>query len=198
MEEFTAEMDSLERYQKRLRDEVAAVEKEIQSHNQQVVALNQRLEGLRRAVELFESEHSAIVELLRTNTPLGEGLLPDAAIALAATTQNAGAHRNATSLHSQSRPVTQTGRGKTKTITAHPAARKAGQNGGLKRIDMIAAVLKRRRRLSLRELIAALDKKFGWKSTESHVTVLLYTNQKKFAHTAPDRAANRPVTWSLK
>ena len=189
-------MDSLERYQKRLRDEVAAVEKEIQSHNQQVLALNQRLEGLRRAVELFESEQSAIVELLRTSTPLGEGLLPDAAIALAA--QNAGARRNATSLHSQSRPVTQTGGGKTKTVTAHPAARKAGQNGGLKRIDMIAAVLKRRHRLSLRELIAALEKEFGWKSTESQVTALLYTNQKKFAHTLRDRAANRPVTWSLK
>jgi transposase len=94
--------------------------------------------------------------------------------------------------------VTQTGRGKTKTVTAHPAGRKAGPNGGLKRKDMIAAVLKRHRGLSLRELIAALDKEFGWKSTESHVTNLLYTNQQKFAHTKPDRLANRPVTWSLK
>jgi hypothetical protein len=65
-------------------------------------------------------------------------------------------------------------------------------------MDMIADVLKRHRRLSLRELMAALDKEFGWKSTESHVTALLYTNQKKFAHTKSDRAANRPVTWSLK
>ncbi len=47
-------------------------------------------------------------------------------------------------------------------------------------------------------LIAALDKQFGWKSTESNVTALLYTNQKKFMHTKPDRSANRPVTWSLK
>ena len=191
-------MDSLERYQKRLRDEVVAVEKEIKSHNEQVAALNQRLEGLKRAVELFDSEQSAIVELLRTNTPLAEGLFRDAAIASSATAQNAGAHRNATPLHSQSRPVTQTGRGKTKIVSAHPAGRKAGPNGGLKRMDMIAAVLKRHRGLSLRELIAALDKEFGWKSTESHVTNLLYTNQKKFAHTKPDRAANRPVTWSLK
>jgi hypothetical protein len=191
-------MDSLQRYQKRLRDEVAAVEKEIKSHNQQVAALNQRLEGLKRAVELFESEQSAIVELLRTNTPLVEGLFRDAAIASAATAQNAGAHRNATPLHGQSRPLTQTGRGKTKTVTAYPAGREAGPNGGLKRMDMIAAVLKRHRGLSLRELIAALDKEFGWKSTESHVTNLLYTNQKKFAHTKPDRATNRPVTWSLK
>jgi hypothetical protein len=190
-------MDPLQRYQKRLRDEVAAVEKETRSHNQQVAALNQRLEGLKRAVELFEFEQSAIVELLRTNTPLAEGLFRDAAIASAATAQNAGAHPNASPLRSQSRAVPQTGRGKTKTVTAYPAGRKA-PNGGLKRMDMIAAVLKRHRGLSLRELIAALDKEFGWKSTESHVTNLLYTNQKKFAHTKPDRAANRPVTWSLK
>jgi len=191
-------MDSLQRYQKRLRDEVAAVEKEIQSHTQRIAALNQRLEGLKRAVELFESEQSAMVELLRTNTPLAEGLFRDAAIASAATAPNAGAHRNATPLQGQSRPLTQTGHSKTKTVTAYPAGRKAGPNGGLKRMDMIAAVLKRHRGLNLRELIAALDKEFGWKSTESHVTNLLYTNQKKFAHTQPDRAANRPVTWSLK
>ena len=44
-------MNSVDTHQKRLRDEVAAVEKEIQSHNQQVAALNQRLEGLKRAVD---------------------------------------------------------------------------------------------------------------------------------------------------
>jgi hypothetical protein len=88
---------------------------------------------------------------------------------------------------------TQVGRGKMQTRRA-PASR----NGGPKRVDMIAAVLKRHRGVSLRELIAALDREFGWKSTESHVRALLYTNQKKFAHTKPDRATNRPVTWSLK
>jgi hypothetical protein len=41
-------MNAVDTHQKRLRDEVAAVEKEIQSHNQQVAALNQRLEGLKR------------------------------------------------------------------------------------------------------------------------------------------------------
>jgi len=74
----------------------------------------------------------------------------------------------------------------------------AVRNGGLKRIDMIAAVLKRHRGLSVRELIAALDKEFGWKSTQSSVTAHLYTNQNRFVHTKPDRAAKRPVTWSLK
>src|ERR1700730_2876813 len=150
-------MDSLQRYQKRLRDEVAAVEEETQSHNQQVAALNQRREGLKRAVELFESEQSAIVELLRTSTPLGEGLFGDAPIASAVTTQNAGAHRKAAPLQSQSGRVTQKVRGKTNTITAHPAARKAVRNGGLQRIHMSAAVLKRHRGLSVRESIDALE-----------------------------------------
>jgi hypothetical protein len=59
-------------------------------------------------------------------------------------------------------------------------------------------VLKRHRGLSVRELIAALDKEFDWKSAESGVTAHLYTNQNRFVHTKPDRAANRPVTWSLK
>src|ERR1700730_711577 len=128
-------MDSLQRYQKRLRDEVAAVEEETQSHNQQVAALNQRLEGLKRAVELFESEQSAIVELFRTSTPLGEGLFGDAPIVSAARAHNAGAHRNATSLQSQSGRVTQKVRGKTNSITAHPAARKETPNRCLRRID---------------------------------------------------------------
>ena len=43
------EMKSVNEFQKRVRDEVAAVEKEIQSHNQQVEALTKRLEGLKRA-----------------------------------------------------------------------------------------------------------------------------------------------------
>src|ERR1700732_2913047 len=102
----TCEMNAVDTHQKRLHDEIAAVEKEIQSHNQQVAALNQRLEGLKRAVELFKSEQSAIVELLRTSTPLGEGLFGDAPSASAARAQNARAHRNATPLQNQSDRVT--------------------------------------------------------------------------------------------
>ncbi len=172
--------------------------RQIQSHNQQIEVLSKRLEGLKRAVELFASEQSAIVELMRTSTPVGGGLFGDAAIASAATAQTAVAHRRGTPTQRQSGRVTQNGRGKAKPVTAHPAARQADRNGGLKRIDMIAAVLKRYRVLSIRELIASLDQEFGWKSTESNVTALLYSNQKKFAHTKPDRSANRPVTWSLK
>ncbi len=91
--------------------------------------------------------------------------------------------------------TTRIGRGKTKTGRD---ARPASQNGGFTWVDMIAGVLKRHRGLSLRELITALDREFGWKYTESKVTALLYTNQKKFARTKPDRVANRPVTSSLK
>ncbi len=188
-------MNAIDTHQKRLRDEIAAVEKEIQSRNQQIAALNERLEGLKRAVELFESEESAIVELLRTSIPDGDGLLQE--IATASTAQKA-IRQKATPLQRQSGRTTQNRHGKTKTVGAYPGARKPSRNGDLKRIDMIAAVLKRRRGLSVRELIAALDKEFGWKSTESSVTAHLYTNQSRFMHTKPDRAANRPVTWSLK
>src|SRR5712691_6187039 len=70
--------------------------RKFQSHNQQIETLSQGLEGLKRAVELFDSEQSAIVELLRTSTSVGDGLFSSAAIASAATAQNAGAHRKRT------------------------------------------------------------------------------------------------------
>jgi hypothetical protein len=76
--------------------------------------------------------------------------------------------------------------------------RSANQNGGLTRLDMIAAVLKRHPRRTVRELIALLNKEYHWKTTESAVTGHLYTRRDKFVHTPPDRAANRPVTWSSK
>ena len=88
---------------------------------------------------------------------------------------------------------TQAGRGKMQTASAP-----ASQNGGLTRVDMIAAVLKRHRRLTVRELIALLDKEFRWKTDEGAVTGKLYTRRDKFVHTQPDRSANRPLTWSLK
>jgi hypothetical protein len=186
-------MNSVDTFQKRLRDEIAAVEKEIQSHNQQVQSLTTRLKGLKRADELFESDQAAIAELLQTGTANGGGITREMATARVATMQRAAVSPKTTGVQKQLGRGTRVGRGKTQTGRA-PASR----NSGLTRLDMIVAVLKRHRRLSLRELIAALDKEFGWTSTESHVTRLLYTNQKKFAHTKPDRAANRPVTWSLK
>ncbi len=58
-------MDSVETYRKRLRDGTAAVENEIYARTQQVGGLTKRLEGLKRAVELFRSDQAAIIELLR-------------------------------------------------------------------------------------------------------------------------------------
>ena len=63
---------------------------------------------------------------------------------------------------------------------------------------MIAAVLRRYPRRTVRELIALLNKEFRWKANESAVTGKLYTRRDKFVHTQPDRLTNRPVTWSLK
>ena len=71
-----------------------------------------------------------------------------------------------------------------------------GQKGALTRLDMIAAVLRRHPRRSVRELIALLNKEYRLKTTESAVTRHLYTRRDKFMHTPPDRATNRPVTWS--
>ena len=88
---------------------------------------------------------------------------------------------------------TQVGPGKVQTGRA-PASR----NGGLTRVDMMAAVLRRHPRRTVRELITLLDKEFRWKTNESAVTGKLYTRRDKFAHTQPDRSTNRPVTWSLK
>jgi len=64
-------MNSLETFEKRLRNETASVEKEIGSHKQQLETLNKRLEGLRRAAELFESEQAAISELLQAGIANG-------------------------------------------------------------------------------------------------------------------------------
>jgi hypothetical protein len=71
-------------------------------------------------------------------------------------------------------------------------------NGDLTRVNMIAAVLRRHPRRSVRELIALLNKEYRWKTTESAVTGHLYTRRDKFVHTPPDRTTNRPVTWSSK
>ena len=66
--------DSVETFhQKRLRDEVAAVENEINACNRQIEALNKRLEGLKRARELFDEEPAAVTELLRTSTQAEDG-----------------------------------------------------------------------------------------------------------------------------
>jgi hypothetical protein len=188
-------MNSVDTFHQRLRAEIATVEQEIESHNQQVEALTTRLEGLKRADELFDSEQAAMAELLQAGIADGSGPTQERATAPAAKVQKAVTSPKATAARKQLGRHTQMGRGKTKT---GPNARAVSRNGGLTRVDMIAAVLKRHPRRTVRELIALLDKEFRWKTTESAVTNSLYTRRDKFVHTQPDRATNRPVTWSLK
>jgi predicted nuclease with TOPRIM domain len=86
-------MNSVETYQKRLRDEVSAVEKEIQSRNEQIEQLNKRLEGLKRAVELVESEQPAIAELLRAHLGDGNSAFPEEPTESIVTGQKAASSR---------------------------------------------------------------------------------------------------------
>ena len=186
-------MNSLDTFEKRLHDETASVEKEIESCNQQLEALNQRLEGLKRAAELFEAEQGAISELLQVGAANGGVISAEMPTAPAARAQKAAAGPKPTA---QKRRASST-----QSRSKAPAGRASGkvsQNGGLTRVDMIAAVLKRHPRRTVRELIALLAKEYRWKTAESAVTGLLYTRRDQFVHTPPDRATNRPVTWSSK
>jgi hypothetical protein len=188
-------MNSVDTFHQRLRDEIVAVEKEIQSHNQQAEGLTKRLEGLKRANELFDSDQAAIAELLQTGIADGSGIPQEMATAQTAKVQKARPSSKSTAAHKQLGRNTQVSRGKTKTGRD---ARTASQNGGLTRVDIIAAVLRRHPRRTVRELIALLDQEYRWKTNESAVTGHLYTRRDKFVHTQPDRATNRPVTWSVK
>ena len=185
-------MTSLDAFEKRLRDETVTVETEIEAHKQQLEALNERLEGLKRAAELCESEQGAISELLQAGSANGGVItreMPVSPVTQALRTTTSPKRTEAQrwrATNAQKRTNRPTGK----------AGRSASQNGGLTRVDMIAAVLKRHPRRTVRELIALLNKECRWKTTESAVTGHLYMRRDKFVHTPPDRAANRPVTWS--
>jgi hypothetical protein len=185
---------SVDTYQKRLRDEVSLVEQEIESHNQEVESLNGRLEGLKRALELCDSEESAIAELLRTGVPGLELGIAKSSRVPAPASQKSALSRKAPMRRetvAAARNARRGGKGAT------PRARVSG-DGAIKRIDMIGAALKRHPRLTVRELIAALDRDFGWKCGESNLTAHLYTNPELFSHTKADRAGKQLVTWSLR
>jgi len=142
-------MNSIDAFQKRLRDETVTVEMEIQSHNKQLEASNKRLKGLKRAVELFESEQAAIVELLQTGTANGSPFPREMPTSPAAKVQKTTTGAKAAAAHNELGRNTQIGRSKTKT---EPNRRTASQNGGRTRLDMIAAVLRRHPRRTVREL----------------------------------------------
>jgi hypothetical protein len=189
---------SVETYQKRLRDELSVVEQEIESRNQEIETLNTRLEGLKRALELCDSEQSAVAELLRTGVPgleLAPARPPRASARSSALTSQKSAARKAAPMRRQPSPVM--GNAQRSGRAAAPGER-ASSNGGMRRVDMIAAALKRHPRLTVRELIAALDREFGWKCGESNLTAHLYTNADRFSHTKADRAGKQLVAWSVR
>ena len=84
-------MNSVDTFKKRLREEIAAAEQEIQAHSHQVEALRKRLEGLKRADELFESDQAAIAELLQASIANGSGITQQMATAPATRRQRAAA-----------------------------------------------------------------------------------------------------------
>jgi hypothetical protein len=201
-------MDSVETYQKRLRDEITAVESEINARKQQIEALTKRLEGLKRALELFDSEQPAITELLRTSIP--DGIAPPhtrepAAPPPAALKASALKPKPRTTPDkSQTAPARSSHSGRQLSARALKAAqshlvevRKANASGKVKRPELIAAVLQANPRMTVQEIITALDKEFGWKSTASNLTGHLYTNLDRFTHTEADRSGKNPVRWSL-
>src|SRR5215469_13196507 len=64
-------MTYLDAFEKRLREQMATVEKEIESYEQQLERFNRRLGALKRAAELFESEQGAMSELLQVGSTNG-------------------------------------------------------------------------------------------------------------------------------
>ena len=142
--------DSVETFQKRLRDEVAAVENEINACNRQVEALNKRLEGLKRARELLDSEPAAVTELLRTSTQAESGARniqePASATAVKASAGKAqprSAARKLEAAPDRAKPPRSLSAREQKAAQAQLAqVRDASHNGKVKRTDLIAAVLR--------------------------------------------------------
>ena len=108
-------MNSVDNFKKQLREHIAAVEQEIQAHNQQIEVLSKRLEGLKRADELFDSDQAAVAELLQASVGNASGITraitramaPAAAIAR----QRAAARPKAIGVQKRLGRGTQIGRG---------------------------------------------------------------------------------------
>jgi hypothetical protein len=203
-------MDLVKTYQKRLQDGIAAVGHDITVRTQQIELLNKRLEGLKRALELFRSDQAAITELLRTSIEGEVGPLatqPAAVRPAAASKVSSSAKlkarvspaKSATAFAGSSRPPRQLGARAQKAARAHlTELREANRSGKVKRTALIAALLQGTPELTVQELIVGLNQEFAWKCTASNLTGHLYTNPKMFTHTAADRAGKNPVRWSLK
>src|SRR5580698_4709899 len=184
-------MDSVATFQKRVQDELAAVENEISERNQQIEALNKRLEGLKRARELFDSDPAAITELLRSSSPAGNGTSNKPELATPSTAARTSQTRNTspklTATADRAKPHQPLNAREHTAAKAHlNQVREA--NGKVKRTDLIAAALQTKPEMTIQEIITVLNKEFGWKSTESNLTGHLYTNPKLFTHTKADRS----------
>jgi hypothetical protein len=201
-------MDLVKTYQKRLQDGIVAVENEINARIQQTEGLTKRLEGLKRALELFRSDQAAITELLRTSI---EGEVGPPAVQTAATPATASKVspsgklkaripriKSATAFARSSQPRQLGARAQKAASAQLNQLREANRNGKVKRTALIAAVLQGTPELTVQELIAGLNQEFAWKCTASNLTGHLYPNPKMFTHTAADRAGKNPVRWSLK
>ena len=197
-------MISVETYQKRLQDEIATVQSEIDRCNQQIEVSNKRLEGLKRALELFDSDQSAVSELLRaslsaeTAAPRTLEATPTTAVKPSALKAQPRVTPNISkSADLASKPRRRLGTREQKAASAYlDEIRAANNNGKVKRTDLIAAVLQGRSPMTVQEIITAVNKEFGWKCTEGNLTGHLYTNPKRFRHTEADRSGKNPVRWS--
>ena len=199
-------MDLVKTYQKRLQDGIAAVEHDITARTQQIEGLTKRLEGLKRARELFDSEPAAVTELLRTSTQAENGARNIQELASAAPvkasarkSQPRSASRKLDAAPGRAKPHQSLSAHEQKAAQAHLAQmRDASHNGKVKRTDLIAAVLRTTPQTTLQDLIRALNREFGWKCTANNLTGHLYTNPQMFTHTEADRSGKNPIRWSLK
>src|ERR1700751_3984519 len=108
-------MNSVDTFKKRLREEITGVAQAIQARNHQVEALSKRLEGLKRADELFDSDQAAIGELLQATFIHGSGTARDMAPPPAMARARAAASLKARGAQKQPGRNTQISGGKPKT-----------------------------------------------------------------------------------
>ena len=194
-------MNSIETYQERLRDELAAVANEIKDRSHQIEILAKRVEALKRALELFGSDQSAIAELLRTSAEAANGSrqMPEGSGPASAKVSAAKAAPRSAAPKAEASAPRQLGVRALKAARKHlDEVRAANRSGKAKRPDLIAAVLQNNPWLTNQEIIAALKKEFGWDCKESNLTGQLYTHPERFTHTAGDRSGKNPSRWSVK
>ena len=132
-----SEMSSIDTLPKRLHDETVMIEKEIQSHNQQVEVLTTRLQGLKRASELLNSEQAAIAELLQAVIANRGADSRQVATMPVARGQKSVPNPKAIAVRQQLGRNTQVRRAKTKTGSS---TRSVSPRGDLTRVDMIGAI----------------------------------------------------------